>query len=80
MEWAICATLAGRFSRTLKQGMQGADVALLESKLAQVLGEPERRVSNLIRICRVKSSYSNVGKICMLMVSQEDKPYAALSY
>lgn len=30
------------FSRTLKQGMQGADVALLESKLAQVLGEPER--------------------------------------
>ncbi|ENJ8202277.1 AAA family ATPase [Vibrio cholerae] len=30
------------FSRTLKQGMQGSDVALLESKLAQVLGEPER--------------------------------------
>lgn len=32
----------GGFSRTLKQGMQGADVALLESKLSQVLGEPER--------------------------------------
>ncbi|MGL5429694.1 MAG: AAA family ATPase [Vibrio sp.] len=32
----------GGFSRTLKQGMQGGDVALLESKLAQVLGEPER--------------------------------------
>lgn len=32
----------GGFSRTLKQGMRGGDVALLESKLAQVLGAPER--------------------------------------
>lgn len=34
--------MAGQFFSNIKAGNAGADVALLESKLAQVLGEPER--------------------------------------